>query len=60
MFLAKRFTSNSFPVIGRRFGGRDHSTVIHAVRAIENNMEKDVQLQEDINLLSKKLKGYQP
>ena len=40
MYLAKELTPRSYPEIGRRFGGRDHSTVIHAVRTIEALGEK--------------------
>ncbi|WP_239025021.1 chromosomal replication initiator protein DnaA [Rhodoligotrophos defluvii] len=55
MYLAKRLTSRSLPEIGRRFGGRDHSTVLHAVRKVEELLQKDEQLQREIVLLTKLL-----
>jgi chromosomal replication initiator protein len=57
MFLAKTLTSKSLPEIGRDFGGRDHTTVIHAVRKIEQLRETDSQLSEDIELLRRMLEG---
>ncbi|WP_456705579.1 helix-turn-helix domain-containing protein [Bradyrhizobium sp. USDA 4452] len=48
MYLAKRVTSKSLPEIGRRFGGRDHTTVLHAVRKIEAKSQKDAGLAEQI------------
>lgn len=51
MYLSKRLTSRSLPEIGRRFGGRDHSTVLHAVRKVEDLMSKDDQLQREVSLL---------
>ena len=57
MFLAKTLTPKSLPEIGRRFGGRDHTTVIHAVRKIEQLVESDAQLAEDIELLRRMLEG---
>ncbi len=56
MYLAKKLTSRSLPEIGRRFGGRDHSTVLHAVRKIEKLLEKDEALQQEVNLLTRILK----
>ncbi len=57
MFLAKTLTSKSLPEIGRGFGGRDHTTVIHAVRKIEQLRETDSQLDEDIEMLRRSLEG---
>ncbi|MEE4276896.1 MAG: chromosomal replication initiator protein DnaA [Halieaceae bacterium] len=57
MYLAKTLTPKSLPEIGRRFGGRDHTTVIHAVRKIEQLAETDAQLAEDIELLRRMLEG---
>jgi len=57
MFLAKSLTSKSLPEIGRGFGGRDHTTVIHAVRKIEQLCETDSQLSDDIELLRRMLEG---
>ena len=51
MYLAKNLTSLSYPEIGRQFGGRDHTTVMHAVKTIENLMKSDAQLAEDIELI---------
>ena len=55
MYLAKTLTLRSLPEIGRRFGGRDHSTVLHAVRKIENLVSNDVALAEEIELLKRQL-----
>lgn len=53
MYLAKKLTPRSLPEIGRRFGGRDHSTVLHAVRKIEELMRADEKLAREVTLLSK-------
>ncbi|MCB1368736.1 MAG: chromosomal replication initiator protein DnaA [Rhodobacteraceae bacterium] len=57
MFLAKTLTSKSLPEIGRRFGGRDHTTVIHAVRKIEELRAVDNQIAEDVELLRRMLEA---
>lgn len=57
MFLAKQMTSRSLPEIGRKFGGRDHTTVMHAVRKIEDLRRTDSTLDEDIHRLSRMLEG---
>jgi chromosomal replication initiator protein len=57
MFLAKRLTTKSLPEIGRRFGGRDHTTVIHAVRRIEELRTHDNQIAEDVELLRRMLEA---
>jgi chromosomal replication initiator protein len=57
MFLAKTLTSKSLPDIGRRFGGRDHTTVIHAVRKIEDLKKTDSQIAEDVELLRRMLEA---
>ncbi|CTQ49519.1 chromosomal replication initiator protein DnaA [Jannaschia donghaensis] len=57
MYLAKKLTPRSYPEIGRKFGGRDHTTVLYAVRKIEELMAADVQLAEDAQLLQRKLEG---
>ena len=44
-------TSRSLPEIGRRFGGRDHSTVLHAVRKIDDQIKKDDRLAKEVALL---------
>ena len=51
MYLAKTLTSLSYPEIGRRFGGRDHTTVMHAVRSIEGLINTDDGISEDVQLL---------
>lgn len=51
MYLAKKMTSRSLPEIGRRFGGRDHSTVLHAVRKIEDLIKADDKLAREIAML---------
>jgi chromosomal replication initiator protein len=53
MYLAKMLTPRSLPEIGRRFGGRDHTTVLHAVRKIEGMIEGDKALGEEIELLKR-------
>jgi chromosomal replication initiator protein len=55
MYLAKTLTLRSLPEIGRRFGGRDHTTVLHAVRKIENLVDNDTLLAEEIELLKRLL-----
>jgi chromosomal replication initiator protein len=55
MWLAKQLTPRSLPEIGRKFGGRDHTTVMHAVRKIEELRESDRALAEDIDLLRRML-----
>ncbi len=51
MYLAKKMTARSLPEIGRRFGGRDHSTVLHAVRKIEGQIKTDDKLAREVALL---------
>lgn len=57
MYLAKQLTARSLPEIGRKFGGRDHTTVIHAVRRIEQLRESDSALNEDVEKLQRILQG---
>ncbi len=57
MYLAKQLTSRSLPEIGRKFGGRDHTTVMHAVRKIEELMASDRALGEDVDLLRRMLQS---
>lgn len=57
MWLAKQLTTRSLPDIGRRFGGRDHTTVLHAVRRIEELRPQDPQLAQDLEILMRKLRG---
>lgn len=55
MYLAKTLTLRSLPEIGRRFGGRDHTTVLHAVRKIEALVSKDTALCDEVELLKRQL-----
>jgi chromosomal replication initiator protein len=55
MYLAKTLTLRSLPEIGRRFGGRDHTTVLHAVRKIEGLVGSDTALADEIELLKRQL-----
>jgi chromosomal replication initiator protein len=55
MYLAKTLTLRSLPEIGRRFGGRDHTTVLHAVRKIEALVSKDATLSDEVELLKRQL-----
>ncbi|MBW2452068.1 MAG: chromosomal replication initiator protein DnaA [Deltaproteobacteria bacterium] len=55
MFLARQLTSSSYPEIGERFGGKDHSTIIHAIRKIDKLMESDYQLRNSIESLKNSL-----
>ncbi|MGV6810771.1 MAG: chromosomal replication initiator protein DnaA [Brevirhabdus sp.] len=57
MYLSKQLTSRSLPEIGRRFGGRDHTTVLHAVRKIEELKSVDNQIAEDVELLRRMLEA---
>ena len=57
MWLAKNLTSQSYPSIGDAFGGRDHTTVLHAVRTIETLRGKDNELNHDVHVLLQVLKG---
>ena len=57
MYLAKRLTTRSLPEIGRKFGGRDHSTVIHAVRRIEELRDSDGDIDTAVRSLMRELEG---
>ncbi|MGN6269397.1 MAG: chromosomal replication initiator protein DnaA [Sphingomonas sp.] len=57
MYLAKRLTTRSLPEIGRKFGGRDHSTVIHAVRRVEELRDSDREVDGAVRLLMRQLEG---
>jgi chromosomal replication initiator protein len=58
MYLAKQLTPRSLPEIGRRFGGRDHTTVIYAVRQIEKLRGEDQELDHDVRMLIGSLQGH--
>jgi chromosomal replication initiator protein len=55
MYLCKKLTTRSLPDIGRTFGGRDHTTVLHAVRQVEELIKSDAQIAEDIDTLRRSL-----
>ena len=57
MYLAKRLTTRSLPEIGRKFGGRDHSTVIHAVRRVEQLRDTDRDVDAAVRVLMGELGG---
>ncbi len=57
MYLAKQLTPRSLPEIGRRFGGRDHTTIMHGVRKIEELMASDSQLTDDLLRLRRDLQA---
>lgn len=57
MYLAKQLTARSLPEIGRKFGGRDHTTVMHAVRKIEELMDQDAQIAQDVEIVRRALTG---
>lgn len=57
MYLAKQLTSRSLPEIGRKFGGRDHTTVMHAVRKVEELTREDATFLQDIEVLRRTLTG---
>ncbi len=53
MYLARKLTGSSFPTIGERFGGRDHSTVIHATNTIEQRLKDDQRLRVSVDELER-------
>ena len=57
MYLAKQMTSRSLPEIGRKFGGRDHTTVMHAVRRVEQLSKVDSSFAEHLELIKRTLEG---
>lgn len=57
MYLCKQHTTRSYPDIGRRFGGRDHTTVLHGVRKIDSLLATDEQIARDVETLTRKLRG---
>ena len=57
MYLSKQLTSRSLPEIGRAFGGRDHTTVMHAVRKVEELSKSDSAFAEDVELLTRMLES---
>ena len=57
MFLSKQLTARSLPEIGRKFGGRDHTTVMHAVRKVEELITEDPSFAQDVEVLRRALTG---
>jgi chromosomal replication initiator protein len=57
MYLAKQLTQRSLPEIGRKFGGRDHTTVMHAVRKVEELIGNDEAVAQDVEIIQRTLKG---
>jgi chromosomal replication initiator protein len=57
MYLAKELTKRSLPEIGDLFGGRDHTTVLHAVRKVANDRQKESELNQQLHVLEQTLKG---
>ena len=55
MYLAKQYTTNSLPDIGRKFSNRDHTTVIHAVKKIDELIKKDNEIRQNVIEIKKKL-----
>ena len=55
MYLARQLTSSSYPEIGERFGGKDHSTIIHAIRKIEKLLEENYQMRQTVEMLKNSL-----
>ena len=57
MYLCKKLTPRSLPEIGRKFGGRDHTTVMHAVRKVEELIEGDTSFADEVNTVRQIIKG---
>ncbi|MDP9108394.1 MAG: chromosomal replication initiator protein DnaA, partial [Pseudomonadota bacterium] len=57
MYLAKELTQKSLPEIGELFGGRDHTTVLHAVRKIATDRSKSPEVNHELHVLEQTLKG---
>ena len=57
MYLSKNLTTRSLPEIGRKFGGRDHTTVIHAIRKVQELKKNDSNFSEDIEILTRSLQS---
>ena len=55
MYLAKQLTARSLPEIGRRFGNRDHTTVLHAIRKIDKELDANPRLRDELEDLKKML-----
>ena len=55
MYLSKQMTARSLPEIGRRFGNRDHTTVLHAIRKIDGELNANPRLRDELEELKKQL-----
>ena len=60
MYLARRHTRHSLEEIGGYFGGRDHTTVMHALKAVQSKMDDDAQLADQVDLLENRLTKVSP
>lgn len=60
MYLSRELTDHSFPKIGEEFGGRDHTTVLHAYEKIKGSVKKDFAVEEAVKNILKSLKKYSP
>ena len=57
IYLTKQFTPHSYPVIGRHFGNRDHTTIMHSVKTVEKMIALGHPIKRDIEILTEKLRG---
>lgn len=57
MYLSRRLTPSSYPQIGRRLGDRDHTTIMHGIRWVEANLDKDEKLKADVAVLTARFTG---
>jgi len=57
MYLSKQLTAKSLPEIGRKFGGKDHTTVMHAIKRVEELCGRDNEMREDVELISRMLQN---
>jgi chromosomal replication initiator protein len=57
MYLAKNYTNSSLKTIGDSFGGRDHSTVIHSLKTVQDIMDTDTLFKDKVNALVKKVQS---
>jgi chromosomal replication initiator protein len=57
MYLAKNYTNSSLKAIGDSFGGRDHSTVIHSLKTVQDIMDTDILFKDKVNALVKKVQS---
>jgi chromosomal replication initiator protein len=60
MYLARELTQESLPAIGQRFGGRNHSTVLHAHRKIAGDLQRDPDVVDKVRTVRQRLEGGTP